>query len=280
MSSAKVAIVGCGYVGKQVAQLWQQQGLTVTATTTRPERIPELHPVANDVRVLRGTDQALLREALEGQSCVLVSVAGGRTASYEDTYLKTAQSLVAVLADVPSVEQLIFTSTYSIYGNYNGDWVTEETPLKPATANAQIMAQTEQTFLSAAHAHRRVCIFRLGGIYGPGRELAKIYSRAAGTTRPGTGEEGSNWIHLDDIVGAIAFAHEHQLNGIYNLVQDEIPTVRELIEQVCRSQNFPPVTWDAAQPSDRPYNIRVSNQKLKGAGYRFVHPTFNFPLAT
>ncbi|HEY9878125.1 MAG TPA: SDR family oxidoreductase [Leptolyngbyaceae cyanobacterium] len=277
MGSEKVVILGCGYVGKQVAQLWQQQGLTVTATTTRPERIPELHPVANDVRVLRGTDQALLREALEGQSCVLVSVAGGRSASYEDTYLKTAQSLVAVLPDIPSVRQIIFTSTYSIYGNYNGNWVTEETPLKPATANAQVMAQTEQVLLSAAQENRKVCIFRLGGIYGPGRELAKIYSRAAGTTRPGTGEEGSNWIHLDDIVGAIAFARKQQLNGIYNLVQDEIPTVRELIERVCRSQGLANVTWDSSQPSDRPYNVRVSNQKLKAAGYRFVHPTFDLP---
>ncbi|HEY9761173.1 MAG TPA: SDR family oxidoreductase [Trichocoleus sp.] len=280
MGSEKVAIIGCGYVGKQVAQLWQQQGLIVTATTTRPERISELHLVASSVRVLRGTDQALLREALEGQSCVLVSVAGGRSASYEDTYLKTAQSLIAVLPDVPSVRQLIFTSTYSIYGNYSGDWVTEETPLKPATANAQVMAQTEQVFLSAAEENRKVCIFRLGGIYGPGRELAKIYSRAAGTTRPGTGEEGSNWIHLDDIVGAIAFAREHRLNGIYNLVQDEIPTVRELIERVCRSHDLPSVTWDASQPSDRPYNVRVSNQKLKAAGYRFVHPTFDLPRLT
>ncbi|PSN19646.1 NAD(P)-dependent oxidoreductase, partial [filamentous cyanobacterium CCP5] len=93
-------------------------------------------------------------------------------------------------------------------------------------------------------------------------------------TRPGSGAEGSNWIHLDDIVGAIDFASQHRLQGIYNLVQDEVPTVRELIDRVCQANHLEPVRWDESQPSSRPYNVRVSNHKLKAAGYRFRHPTF------
>jgi nucleoside-diphosphate-sugar epimerase len=270
-----VAIIGCGYVGKPVARRWLEQGLTVTATTTRSERVSELQPVANQVVVLRGSDEARLRETLAGQTCVLVSVAGGRQNGYKETYLDTAQTLAALLPQVPSVEQLIYTSSFSVYGDHGGDWVTEEVSVKPASDNAEVLAQTEQVLLAMAHPGLKVCVLRLGGIYGPGRELARIYGRWAGTTRPGAGAEWSNWIHLDDIVGAIEFAQGQRLSGIYNLVQDEILPVRELVEQVCKTSGMPAVTWDASQPSDRPYNVRVSNQKLKAAGYRFSHPQFN-----
>lgn len=274
----QAAILGCGYVGSAVAQQWQQQGLSVTATTTRPERVAELQAVADRVAVVRGDDREAIAALLASQNVLLICVGAGRQANYEQTYLTTAQTVVAALANAPHLRQIIFTSTYSVYGNYGGAWVREDDAAKPATDNGRIMLETEQVLLGAATAERQVCVFRLGGIYGPGRELAKIYSRAAGTTRPGNGHEASNWIHLEDIAGAIAFAQTHALTGLYNLVQDEIPTVRELIDRVCRGSQLDPVTWDASQPSARPYNVRVSNQKLKAAGYAFQHGQFDLPI--
>jgi len=269
------AILGCGYVGTAVAQRWCSQGFVVVATTTRPERVHDLQAVANAVKVVDGGDAAAIADLLAGQNTLLICVGAGRQASYEQVYLNTAKTVVRLLDQAPTLEQIIFTSTYSIYGNYGGAWVTEVDPIRPATDNAQVMAATEQLLLEAATPQRRVCIFRLGGIYGPGRDLAHIYRRAAGTIRSGDGHEASNWIHLDDIVGAIAFAQAHGLSGIYNLVQDEIPTVRELIDRVCQIYNLEPVVWDAAQPSARSYNVRVSNQKLKAAGYQFQRSYFD-----
>ncbi|UBF25141.1 hypothetical protein K9N68_26450 [Kovacikia minuta CCNUW1] len=137
--------------------------------------------------------------------------------------------------------------------------------------NGEILAETEQILLSASNAVK-ICLFRLGGIYGPGRELVKIFRRAAGTTRPGNGEDEANWVHLDDIVGAIDFARQHQLQGVYNLVSDIPTTTGKLLELVCTQNNLPPVSWDPSQPSLRPYNAKVSNQKLRAAGYQFIHP--------
>lgn len=268
------AILGCGYVGQAVARLWMSQGIDVTATTTSPERVEDLQKLATAVQVVDGSDTKGIATLLRGQDTLLICVGAGRQASYEEVYLNTAKTVVESLKQAPGLKQIIFTSTYSVYGNYEGAWVREDDPAKPATDNGQIMLETEQTLLNAATGDRAVCIFRLGGIYGPGRELAKIYSRAAGQTRPGSGHEGSNWIHLDDIVGAIAFAQAHHLSGLYNLVQDEILTVRELIDRVCTANNLDPVQWDPSQPSARPYNVRVSNQKLKAAGYEFRHPCF------
>jgi nucleoside-diphosphate-sugar epimerase len=268
-----VAIIGCGYVGKTVAQYWRQElGFTVTATTTSPERVSELEAVAQRVVVVKGDDLAGLQSVLEDRDTVLLSIGAKNADVYEETYIKTAQSLVSALKQTPSVRQLIYTGSYAVYGDKNGEWVDEESPVAPANQNGQILCDTEQILLSASNEKLGVCILRLGGIHGPGRELSKIFSRVVGTTRPGNGEDTTNWIHLNDIVAAIEFARKHKLQGIYNLVDDAHLTYRELLDRVCKQHNLPNVSWDASQKSVRPYNARVSNYKLKAAGFQLSHP--------
>lgn len=264
-------IIGCGYVGAAVAQHWTQQGLTVTATTTHPDRLSELRSIAAHALVLTGNDETALNAALENQQVVLLSVGAPSPDAYDVTYRQTAKALVAVLDQTP-VRQVIYTGSYAVYGDQQGEWVTEETLVRPANLKGEILAETEQILLGAASAERQVCVLRLGGIYGPGRELVKILGRAAGTTRPGDGSDRSNWIHLDDIVGAIDFARVHRLSGIYNLVQDAPLTTQELFDRVCAAHQLEPVGWDTSRISDRPYNAKVSNQKIKDAGYRLIHP--------
>jgi len=59
------------------------------------------------------------------------------------------------------------------------------------------------------------------------REFKKRLSGLAGTTRPGTGNHFTNWIHLDDIVSASELALARQLEGVYNVVNDVPITARE-----------------------------------------------------
>jgi nucleoside-diphosphate-sugar epimerase len=267
---ANVTILGCGYVGQAVAQRWRQL-LMVTVTTTTPDRIAELASVAQNVQVVNGNDEAGLRSLLHHQSVVLLSVGAPHANAYEETYLQTAKTLVAVLKQSP-VNQVIYTGSYAVYGDRQGAWVDETTAVAPANRNGEILAETEQVLLSAASDSLKVCVLRLGGIYGPGRGLVKIFGRAAGTTRSGNGEDAANWVHLDDIVGAIDFARQQSLTGIYNLVGSVPITTRELLERVFAAHNLPNVRWDAAQTSTRPYNAKVSNQKLRDAGYQFLYP--------
>jgi len=267
----KAVIVGCGYVGKAVARCWRPK-FTLTATTTSANRVSELEALVDRVVIVRGDDEIGLRSLLHDQQVVLLSIGAPNTDAYEETYLQTAKTLVSVLDDVPTVEQVIYTGSYAVYGDRAGQWVDETTPISPANRNGDILAETEQILLRAETPHRCVCVFRLGGIYGPGRELKKIFQRAAGTTRPGSGTDAANWVHLEDIVGAIAFAQQQRLTGIYNLVGTIPTTTRELLDRVCAAHQLPPVEWDASQPSRRPYNARVSNQKLRNAGYEFKYP--------
>ncbi len=81
-------------------------------------------------------------------------------------------------------------------------------------------------------------------------------------------------MHLQDIVGGIDWARQQQLGGIYNLVQDEVPTVRSLITRVCDRYQLAPVLWDEQVMGDRRKNVRISNAKIKSTGYEFVHPQF------
>ncbi|EDX85839.1 NAD dependent epimerase/dehydratase family [Synechococcus sp. PCC 7335] len=268
----KAAIIGCGYVGTAVAKLWRAKGFDLLVTTTRQSRVEALSQLADDVRIAIGTNASQMRDALVDRQVVLLCVGSHKDASYRDTYLGTARTLTEVLPST-DVQQIIYTSTCSVYGEHHGAWVTELMPPSPITENGKIIEATEQTLLSAIMPQRKVCILRLGGIYGPGRTLGKIYSRAAGTTRPGKGNEGTNWVYLDDIVGGIDWARQQQLSGLYNLVQDEVPTIRELISEVCDHHQLSPVLWDETQPSTRK-NVRVSNAKIKSTGYQFSHPTF------
>ncbi len=269
----KTAVIGCGYVGKTVARLWQSKGFDVLATTTRPERLDELSKVAQQVAVLKGTEEEKLLAALADRDVALLCVGSKRGANYRETYLGTAETVAKVLPKT-NVRQLIYTSTCSVYGQSTGAWITEVMPPNPSTENGKIVEAAEQTLLETDASDLKVCVLRLGGIYGPGRTVEDIYSRVAGKTLPGKGEEAANWVHLLDIVGAIDWAQERRLSGIYNVVQDEIPTRKELIGRVCDRANLSPVQWDGDENAGRGRNVRLSNQKLKSTGYQFEHPTF------
>jgi nucleoside-diphosphate-sugar epimerase len=267
-----IAIIGCGYVGKAIARYWHQElGFVVTATTTTPERVAPLQSVAQQVVVVKGDDPAGLLSVLQDQETVLLSIGAKSANVYEETYLHTAQTLVSVLKQAPTVRQLIYTGSYSVYGDRNRERVDESSPVAPANPNGQILAQTEQVLLSASSDDLNVCILRLGGIYGPGRELLKIFGGVVGKTRPGDGSDVTNWIHLDDIVSAIEFARANRLKGIYNLVDDAHLTSYELLNRLCEEHRLPKVVWDSSSKSTRPYNAWVSNQKIKDAGYQLIH---------
>lgn len=273
----KITILGCGYVGTAVARYWTQTiGLTVTATTTTPEKSQSLQVVANDVEVVKGNDTNQLRAILQGQEVILLSVAAqGRVRdaqAYQQAYLETAQTLASILPELPEIKQLIYTGSYAVYGDQNGAKVDESSPAFPGTDKNKILLETEETLFNIASDQLKVCIFRLGGIYGEGREIHNIFSRLAGKTRPGDGNYITHWIHLDDIVGAIEFARKNKLNGLYNLVDQSNYTIRELVDLVCKKHNLDPILWDEAQPNQSPYNVKVSNQKIIDAGYQFLHP--------
>lgn len=272
----KLFILGCGYVGSALARHYQASATAesaprVTATTTTPGRLAELEAIAHQALLLSIDDVAQLKAELQQQTHIVVSIGAKRGTPYAETYLKAAKVLTQALEGNSSIQQIIYTSSYSVYGDCQSEWVNEETKISPQSDNSKVLAETEQQLLALATPNRSVCVFRLGGIHGPGRELGRIFSFAAGKTRPGDGSDASNWVHRDDIVGAIDFALAKGFSGIYNLVNSDPIASKKLLDWVCDRYDLAPITWDPSQTSKRPYNAKVSNQKLRDAGYEFLH---------
>jgi nucleoside-diphosphate-sugar epimerase len=273
----KIAIIGCGYLGTAVACLWSQSGHDVTVTTTSSARVAELEQVAQQVIVLKGADLAALKEIVTDREVILLSVGARdrRLEAYRETYLGTAQNLIKAIEQSARVQQLIYTSSYGILGNKQGAWVDEETPAAPANENGEILARTEQVLLAAQSDRLKVGILRLAGIYGTGRELIRIFRSYAGTTRPGNGEDYTNWIHLDDIVNALELIRLKQLNGIYHLASDPLES-KEFFDRLFAKHGLESVVWDGSDAYTRPYNVRLSSDKIKKAGLELIHPQILF----
>jgi nucleoside-diphosphate-sugar epimerase len=271
-----ITILGCGYVGTALAEYWQEQGHLVTGTTTSPERVALLAETVSTAVVMKGND-IQVRSLLEDRNTLVVSVAptgfqAADEANYENTYLATARNLVNALGDAANIKQVIYLSSCSVYGDRQGAWVNETAQIDSLDRNSQIIYEAEQTILQAANDRQNVCILRLGGIYGPGRELVGMFGGLAGMTMPGKGDRFVNWIHRDDIIGAIEFARLNELNGIYNLVDDSHLTIKEQVERVCLHYDLPQAHWDATKFSLQRKSLQVSNHKLKAAGYDLIHP--------
>jgi nucleoside-diphosphate-sugar epimerase len=272
----KIAIIGCGYVGRAIARFWKNAGHLVTATTTTPEKVTQLREVAQRIVVLQGDDLNYLKEILKNQEVVLLTIGARDRSKYRQTYLGTANNLVLALQEIPSIQQIIYTSSYAILGDKQGTWADENCAVNPMNENSEILAQTEKVLLSAAKNNLKVCLLRLAGIYGEERELIKIFRSWAGTIRPGNGQDYTNWVHLDDIVSGIELARQQQLEGIYNLNCDEILPRQEFFQRLFSIHNLPPIIWDSSVPANRPYNLRLSNDKIKAAGLQLIHPEIVF----
>jgi nucleoside-diphosphate-sugar epimerase len=272
-----IAVLGCGYVGNALAESWQEQGHFVTGTTTSRERIPALAASLSKAVIAKGADFLAMQSLLQDQNTLVVSIAptGSQeadAATYETTYISTAQNLVKVLSQAPNVTQVIYLSSCSVYGDRQGEWVDEASQIAPIEQRSQVIYESEKIILQAANEQQKVCVLRLGGIYGPGRELVSMFGGLAGMTMPGKGDRFINWIHRDDIIGAIEFARLNELQGIYNLVDDSRLTVKEQVSRVCARYDLPEVKWDSSQLSLQRKSVQVSNHKLKVAGFELIHP--------
>jgi nucleoside-diphosphate-sugar epimerase len=272
----KIAIIGCGYVGFAIASFWKDRGHKVTVTTTTPEKVTQLNQVAQKVVVLQGDDLNSLKEVVKDQEVILLCVGFRNRANYSQTYLGTAKNLILAVKEDPSLQQLIYTSSYSVLGDKQGAWADENSAVNPLNENSQILAETEEILLKAQKESLKVCILRLAGIYGEGRELIKIFRSWAGTTRPGNGEDYTNWVHLKDIVGGIELSREQQLTGVYNLTGDRPLLRKEFFQRLFATHNLPSLIWDASIPSTRSYNLRLSNTKIKNAGLQLQYPEIRF----
>lgn len=280
----KIAIIGAAYTGKEAARYLRARGHVISVTTTQQRRVAELEGVADRVVVMRGNDRQRMRELLAGQDAVLLTVAGGMVEKdgqyvmdldlYTDTYVGTARSLVECLDAAPELQQIIFTGSWSVYGNAGGaEHIDEDTPPTPGNPFQQVYADTEAILRGAATDSLKVCIYRTGTIYGPNagfvpRELKAQTLPLAGRSVPFDGDSPATIIHRDDVVKALEFALDRRLAGIYNLVNDISASKSDYLGKIIAAAGGKPINWVGQGTGPR----SLSNQKIKETGYVFLDP--------
>lgn len=269
----RIGILGCGYVGQAAALHWKNEEHQVSVTTRKKERLSQLAECADEVVLLNEISFPLF---IQQQEVLLICVAPDQNSNYATTYFETAQKVVKEIPNSSHLRHILYTSSTSVYGDHQGAWVNEETPIHCHDQNKQVLYETEQFLLSCASKELTVTVFRLGEIYGPGREIEERLKRMGHSPFAGNGESYTNLIHLDDIVRALSFAVSHKLNGIYNLCSDFHIPRKQFYEQLCQEHNLPPIQWDPTRHSLHGGNRRVSNQKIKDAGFiqNEAYPTF------
>jgi len=274
-------VIGCGYVGTAVAMRKKRAGHAVTATTRSSENVQELRRLMDDVQQLDITDPNLDLPFLADLEGLLISVAPTRqNQSYSDVFAQGMRNLAGALRRRDSTQPLHITyiSSVSVYGDQQGREVTEQASVDNSSAVNGMLSAAEELMLDIDRPDTAICVLRLGGIYGPGRDMVAMIREAAGQQVPKNGNAINAWSGLVDIARGVQFVSERKLTGIYNLVDDMQLSRRELSTLICDEEGLPPVLWShGSSANERSINARVSNQKLKDAGFELMSPSMLIP---
>lgn len=224
-------ILGCGYVGsalakKLVADGWQVGALTRNAANAAALRLEGLVDVIEaDLDSAEWHSKTSIKYA-NIVNCV--SSAGGGIAGYEKSYIEGQRSILAWAED-RQIKRYIYTSSTSVYPQDGGALVDEDASTADAPATGQRLIESENLLRRSGAAFNRWYVFRLAGIYGPGRQYLMKQALDETGVIAGRGDYTMNMIHRDDVVGILTRALDETCSaesGVYN-VADNGPIHKE-----------------------------------------------------
>ena len=279
---SKLFCFGFGYTARHLADRADGFALAGTARTARSLR----DLAGRGIEGLRFDGAAPAPDvgaALAGATHVLVSIppdAGG------DPVLRHHADDVAACAGLAWIGYL---SSTAVYGDRGGGWVDEDAPPAPGdeTASQRLAAETAWRGFGAARG-LPVHVFRVAGIYGPGRSpLDRLRAGAARrVVKPG---HVLSRIHAADLAAALRASMDRPRPGaVYNLADDEPAAQEDVIGHAARLLGIPPpppVSWrspDLPAAARRFFagSRRVCNRRVKRElGLVLRYPTYREGLA-
>jgi nucleoside-diphosphate-sugar epimerase len=200
-------IIGCGYLGRRVAELWLDAGQSVAAVTRSQMRAEELKRHGIQSVVADITRPATLDKLPEAQA-VLFAVGYDITSglSRREYFIHGLQAVIEALS--PNVQRFILISSTSVYGQTDGQLVDEHSPCMPISENGSVCLETENVLTNSRFGPCAV-ILRLAGIYGPGRLHRRAKDLLAGIPITVPKDNFLNLIHVDDASAILAAAAIH-----------------------------------------------------------------------
>jgi nucleoside-diphosphate-sugar epimerase len=267
----RLLVFGLGYSGIALAEQAVKAGLAVTIVSRNSTATPPRGAA------LVGFDTA---DTALAQATHLVA-----TAAPNDLGDPVLTRWGAAIAKAP-LRWIGYLSTTGVYGNRDGGWVDENTIPDPHSDRAQRRLVAEQAWCAAGEG-RAVDLFRLAGIYGPGRSAIDDLrlGHARRVSRPG---HLFGRIHRDDIAGALLAAIQQNVPPgvrILNLADDEPAANADVVAEAGRLLGIEPppvIPFEEAAKTMSPMALSfwADNRKVSSAatqqilGRRWLYPTY------
>ncbi len=260
----RVLVLGLGYSGRHVAALLRAQGVACSGTVREPDAAAEDGVVRHRLVAGQPVDDAL-REAIRSAEAVICTVP-------PDDAGDPALRLVAEALRASAVLRWVgYLSSTAVYADREGGWIDEssvadavdDTALRRLLAEAQWRGFARDKGVASA-------VFRLPGIYGPGRnalvQLAE--GRARHVLRPGL---VFNRLHVEDLAAVVVAAMGHPGEALYLPADDEPAAPQEVLAFAAKLGGFampPAVAWDAPSVSPALRRFYASNKRIDSRGTR------------
>ncbi len=223
---------GHGYSAQALADLLKKEDWNITATTRSARKAEELiAPRVNPV-IWPGADMV---PAIRSATHMLISAGPAETG---DPVLAVLEDQIAEHGQ--HLEWLGYLSTTGVYGDHDGGWVDETTPLSPSTKRGEARVSAEAAWQALAkRAGLPLHIFRLAGIYGPGRgPFAKVRNGTA--RRIIKKNQLFSRIHVADIAQVLrASIRRPRPGAIYNLCDDDPAPPQDVIAYAAELLGLP-----------------------------------------
>ena len=253
---------GLGYSAQRVAQRLAARGWSVAGTARTTEGAENVAAHGYCAFVFDGSNPGVgIAEELARATHVLVSAPPD---AQGDPVLR---HYAGDLARAPSLSWMGYLSTVGVYGDSQGAWIDETMPAQATSARGRRRIAAEQDWLAlGARRATRTQIFRLAGIYGPGRSAIDRMreGNAHRVVKPG---QVFNRIHVDDIAAAvIAGIDGRGAEQIYNVTDDEPAPPQDVITFAAGLLHMPPppeVPFEDAQLSPMAASFYADNKRIR-----------------
>ncbi len=277
----RLFIFGTGFSSKAFVEEVRDQFDWIGGTTRSSDKMEALRTLGVEPFLFDGNSQGDgVAEALKQATHILVSIAPNEAG---DPVLNQYANEIAGAKP----RWIGYLSTVGVYGNHDGSWVDEETPLNPVSKRSVQRVAAEEAWLAFAEQNDLpVQIFRLSGIYGPGRNAFENFRKgtARRLVKPG---QVFNRIHVADIAGALKAAMAKPSTRVFNVTDDEPAPPQDVVAfaaELLGVEAPPEIPFETADltPMARSFygeNKRVSNQRLKDElGFTFRYPDYRVAL--
>ncbi len=293
-----VQVVGAGYAGSRIAACFREKKQKVWAVTRSGKRNAEFEALGILPVIADLTKPATLEKIPPAHFIVICPAPGEKKdeAAYSQIYLEGIRNYLAAIRQNPKPNLIVYLSSTGVYSDKKGEWIDEATPPEPDTEKGKILLEAEQQVLNSGYP---AIVFRLAGIYGPGRNAiarsslsspnvfvgdqrvadSRLKSRGNDSATP---DRWMNLIHVEDIAGAMpVIFNKGQAGSLYLGVDDE-PVLQSEFERwlsaSLREGRTPKANAFGALAGTGGSRLRrgkrCSNKRLKGLGYQFKYPTY------